>query len=64
MSYVDVSLPRHDRRADLKKRYGFDCDCTLCRSEAVDPRWCVRHVGCKASGSHGKGKMPGALAEV
>jgi SET and MYND domain-containing protein len=35
-SYIDVSLPRHLRRQDLKKRYGFDCDCSLCRAP-LDP---------------------------
>lgn len=58
-SYVDVSLPRHLRQADLKKQYGFDCDCSLCSKDlntAADPRWSVFHPACAKNGT---GPMPG-----
>ncbi|WVQ66767.1 uncharacterized protein L199_004958 [Kwoniella botswanensis] len=61
-SYIDLSCPYDIRQRDLKERYRFQCDCTLCeksknhRVDWVDPRWCVRHEGCK--GGDGKGKMP------
>ncbi|KAK4689455.1 hypothetical protein P7C73_g669, partial [Tremellales sp. Uapishka_1] len=58
-SYIDVSIPFADRQLDLSKRYGFTCQCQLCRQSEdmawVDPRWCVRHVGCRVDG---KGRMP------
>ncbi|ORY22390.1 hypothetical protein BCR39DRAFT_551744 [Naematelia encephala] len=31
-SYIDVSLPREFRRKELKDRYGFECDCPLCKT--------------------------------
>ena len=44
-SYIDVSLPFVHRQSDLKARYGFDCDCTLCQKSAssswIDPRCCT-----------------------
>lgn len=58
-SYVDVSLPRHMRQTDLKKQYGFDCDCTLCALDLttnVDPNWCVRHA---SHGGQERGNIPG-----
>ncbi|WWC95096.1 hypothetical protein V866_001948 [Kwoniella sp. B9012] len=61
-SYIDLSCPYDIRQRDLKERYRFQCDCTLCEKSKdpgvdwVDPRWCVRHEGCK--GGDGKGKMP------
>ncbi|KAK6909187.1 hypothetical protein I203_103204 [Kwoniella mangroviensis CBS 8507] len=61
-SYIDLSCPYDIRQRDLKERYGFQCDCTLCEkskdqaADWVDPRWCVRHEGCKCG--DGKGKMP------
>lgn len=64
MSYIDISLPKQDRQADLAKRYGFECDCSLCLRETdqVDPRWCIRHQGCKAG--NGKAKMPRELMSL
>ncbi|WWC72282.1 uncharacterized protein I206_106244 [Kwoniella pini CBS 10737] len=60
-SYIDISSPYHIRQAELLERYRFKCDCVLCEKSNgdegwVDPRWCVKHIGCK-----GKGKMPGEL---
>ncbi|KAL8279863.1 hypothetical protein RQP46_007713 [Phenoliferia psychrophenolica] len=38
-SYVDLALPKEERRAELLERYGFECGCEECESmEAVDPR--------------------------
>lgn len=65
-SYIDLSCPYDIRQRDLKERYRFQCDCTLCEKSKnqgvdwVDPRWCVRHEGCK--GGDGKSKMPGKLS--
>ena len=60
MSYIDISLPKAERQADLLKRYGFTCDCRLCArsDEEIDARWCIRHPGCN---SQGTAKMPGTL---
>ncbi|OCF30915.1 hypothetical protein I316_07440 [Kwoniella heveanensis BCC8398] len=65
-SYIDVTTPYNSRQTELSERYLFKCDCTLCMKSMdvnwVDPRWCVRHVGCpKATAegkSEGKGNMP------
>lgn len=39
-SYVDLSLPRTDRRRELEERYKFRCECEACDTPAgeVDPR--------------------------
>ncbi|GAA6059034.1 hypothetical protein JCM10212_001259 [Sporobolomyces blumeae] len=33
-SYIDTSVPRAMRQADLKQRYKFECDCAECADEA------------------------------
>lgn len=38
-SYIDISLPRALRQADLLKRYFFACDCTLCSKYTTEPGW-------------------------
>jgi hypothetical protein len=55
-AYIDISVPKHIRQADLKDRYHFVCDCTLCQKTGVDPRWVVRHPGCS---EEGVGSLPG-----
>jgi len=59
-SYVDVSQPYAERQVEVRERYGFTCMCALCSQPEtwVDPRWCVRHTGCKEDGV---GRMPGEL---
>ncbi|EJD41974.1 hypothetical protein AURDEDRAFT_105699 [Auricularia subglabra TFB-10046 SS5] len=51
-SYVDISLPRHLRRRDLKETYNFTCNCSACSSlddpSVGDPRyavWCPKGCG-------------------
>ncbi|WVW86441.1 hypothetical protein I302_108489 [Kwoniella bestiolae CBS 10118] len=70
-SYIDLSCPYDIRQRDLQERYRFSCDCTLCekskdggKSDWVDPRWCVRHDGCR--NGDGKGKMPdkGSISDL
>ncbi|WWC91972.1 uncharacterized protein L201_006925 [Kwoniella dendrophila CBS 6074] len=61
-SYIDLSCPYSIRQRDILERYRFSCNCTLCEKGKsdenwVDPRWCVKHIGCK-KGEQGKGKMP------
>lgn len=63
-SYIDVSLPRHLRQRELKERYGFDCECSLCKRYdpargRVDPRWCMYDPGCDRAGVVA---MPGAFS--
>lgn len=43
-------MPKHARQVDLKDRYHFTCDCTLCARDGVDPRWAIRHAGCARGG--------------
>lgn len=51
-SYIDISLPRHLRRRDLKETYNFVCDCSAC-SSLDDPNvpdlryalWCPKECG-------------------
>ncbi|WVF67350.1 hypothetical protein IAT40_002105 [Kwoniella sp. CBS 6097] len=65
-SYIDVTTPYISRRTELSDRYLFKCDCALCHrsvnADWVDPRWCVRHVGCRKArspgGVEGKGNIP------
>lgn len=35
LAYIDVGMPAACRREALRGGYGFDCDCTRCRSESV-----------------------------
>ncbi|KZO93300.1 SET domain-containing protein [Calocera viscosa TUFC12733] len=58
-SYLDVALPRAERQKELKERYLFDCECTLCTRELdpdwIDPRSAVR---CRTEGCTAKLRMP------
>jgi len=44
-SFVDPLLPKHIRKKLLKKRFGYDCQCLLCRSEDLS-----RAFKCKGCG--------------
>ncbi|WRT69965.1 uncharacterized protein IL334_006956 [Kwoniella shivajii] len=67
-SYIDISCPYHIRQSDILERYRFKCNCVLCEkskddeSNWMDPRWCIRHVGCRngigKDGKEGKARMP------
>ncbi|WWC64872.1 uncharacterized protein I303_107486 [Kwoniella dejecticola CBS 10117] len=60
-SYIDISCPYDIRQRDIKDRYRFSCECTLCLESKdtswIDPRWCVKHPGC-VNGEKGRAKMP------
>jgi SET and MYND domain-containing protein len=60
ISYCDVSVPRYDRRKELKRNYNFCCECMLCqdleRDDALIGLRCSSHK-CKgrvktSAGSH------------
>ena len=61
-SYIDLSLPRRMRIADLKERYYFDCDCLACEegkirsANLVDPR---ESLQCRVKGCLGVAWLPG-----
>ena len=61
-SYIDLSLPRRMRVADLKERYYFDCDCAACEegrirsATVVDPR---ESLQCQVGGCQGVAWLPG-----
>lgn len=58
-SYVDLGLPLRKRRAELRERYYFECDCALCmrrREEWVDPREAFK---CVKKDCSGLVRMPG-----
>lgn len=63
-SYIDLSLPRRMRIADLKERYYFDCDCSACEDgkvrtmKLVDPR---ESLQCRVAGCQGVAWLPGEL---
>lgn len=57
-AYIDISVPKHIRQADLQDRYHFSCDCDLCEKEGVDPRWAVKHSGCPQDGL---ASLPGGM---
>ncbi|KDQ11009.1 hypothetical protein BOTBODRAFT_469989 [Botryobasidium botryosum FD-172 SS1] len=50
-SYIDISVPRVHRQKELKERYLFDCDCSLCSADTngrAEPRegiWCSHGCG-------------------
>ncbi|KAL7409501.1 hypothetical protein BDY24DRAFT_214933 [Mrakia frigida] len=53
-SYIDISLPRTLRQADLLKRYFFTCDCALCSKSTTEPGWVdPREARLPSSGGEG-----------
>jgi hypothetical protein len=68
-AYIDVSMPFAQRQKDLLERYRFHCRCELCAQSLdqttgyIDPRWAIKHAGCKGvkTGGIGLGPLPGML---
>lgn len=58
-SYVDLSIPRHLRQAELFDRYRFHCDCALC-DKSKDPSWLDprESLMCVKKGCDGMAKLP------
>lgn len=49
-SYIDIALPRAERKKELNERYKFECDCEGCRGSELDPR---EALACSAKGCDG-----------
>jgi hypothetical protein len=54
-SYIDVALPREERKRDLKERYKFECGCEGCKGLELDPREALE---CSTKGCEGLIALP------
>ena len=64
-AYVDITLPREARAADLRGRYGFVCDCATCAAEgAAEAEAAAQAAGTAQGGEEGAAAKAAVLARA